>query len=169
MADYEYRVLPAPEKPRKMPGVKGNGERFARSLQELMNEMGADGWEYQRADILPCSERHGITGSHTVYRSVLVFRRPRDAQGGPAVTLPGATAEHDPAVPPLEVPPPDPSQTESAPRAEPLTSTATQDAPQDAGDTTPETGDTAADAGDNAPDAGDETAETPSGEDPSRG
>lgn len=77
MTGYEYKVVPAPAKGRKGPGVKGPEARFAHGLQELMNEMGAAGWEYQRADILPSTERQGLTSSQTVYRSVLVFRRLR--------------------------------------------------------------------------------------------
>ena len=42
-----------------------------------MNSISADGWEYLRAETLPSDERQGLTGSQTVYRDVLVFRRPR--------------------------------------------------------------------------------------------
>ncbi|WP_306152655.1 DUF4177 domain-containing protein [Roseovarius sp. MMSF_3281] len=76
MTAYEYRVIPAPAKGRKAQGVKGADARFAHALQEAMNEQAAHGWEYQRSDILPSEERQGLTSSHTVYRSVLVFRRP---------------------------------------------------------------------------------------------
>ncbi len=41
-----------------------------------MNEMGGDGWEYLRADTLPCEERQGLTGKTVKYHSMLVFRRP---------------------------------------------------------------------------------------------
>jgi hypothetical protein len=75
MTAYEYRVIPAPSKGRKAQGVKGADARFAHGLQEVLNEQAADGWDYQRSDILPCEERQGLTSSHTVYRSVLVFRR----------------------------------------------------------------------------------------------
>lgn len=76
MTYFEYKVLPAPAKGKKAPGVKSPGARFAFALQELMNEMGSEGWEYLRADILPSEERQGLTSTQTVYRSVLVFRRP---------------------------------------------------------------------------------------------
>ena len=75
MTGYEYRVIPAPTKGRKAQGIKGAEARFAHALQEIMNEEAAGGWEYQRSDILPSEERQGLTSSHTVYRSVLVFRR----------------------------------------------------------------------------------------------
>jgi hypothetical protein len=37
--------------------------------------MGADGWEFQRAETLPSQERSGLTSTVTTYRNVLVFRR----------------------------------------------------------------------------------------------
>ncbi len=77
MAGFEYKVVPAPGKGVKAKGVKTPEDRFAHGLQELMNELGAEGWEYQRADTLPSTERSGLTGHHTVWRHMLVFRRPR--------------------------------------------------------------------------------------------
>ncbi|UYV38958.1 DUF4177 domain-containing protein [Rhodobacteraceae bacterium D3-12] len=77
MTLYEYKVVPAPRKGVKSKGLKTNEARFSFAIQELMNEHGAEGWEYQRAETLPCDERQGLTGSHTVYRDMLVFRRPR--------------------------------------------------------------------------------------------
>lgn len=73
---YEYKVVPAPSKPRKASKVKGNEARFAHGLEALMNELAGEGWQYQRADILPSEERRGLRSAQTVYRSVLVFRRP---------------------------------------------------------------------------------------------
>ena len=72
---YEYKVIPAPAKGRKKRGIKGAEARFAHALESTMNELAADGWEFQRADILPSEERQGLTSTQTVYRSVLVFRR----------------------------------------------------------------------------------------------
>ncbi len=76
MTRYEYKVRPAPTKGLKGAGVKGAEARFAHGLEHLMNEMGTEGWEYVRSDILPSEERQGLTSTQTVYRSVLVFRRP---------------------------------------------------------------------------------------------
>jgi len=75
MSGWEYKVVPAPTKGVKGRGVKGPEGRFANALQGLMNEMGATGWEYQRAETLPSTERSGLTGSTTEWRNVLVFRR----------------------------------------------------------------------------------------------
>ncbi len=75
MTRYEYRVVPAPTRGRKARGVKRPEMKFSLALQDLMNQMGADGWEYQRAETLPSVERAGLTSTTTEWRNVLVFRR----------------------------------------------------------------------------------------------
>ncbi|MEM9580820.1 MAG: hypothetical protein AAF891_09045 [Pseudomonadota bacterium] len=76
MTRFEYKVIPAPLRGKRGKGVKGHDGKFAFALQGLMNDMGLDGWEYQRAETLPSEERSGLTGRTTVYRNMLVFRRP---------------------------------------------------------------------------------------------
>ena len=75
MSHWEYKVVPAPTKGVKDRGVKGPEGRFANALETLMNDLGAGGWEYQRAETLPSVARAGLTGSTTEWRNVLVFRR----------------------------------------------------------------------------------------------
>lgn len=75
MPKYEYKVVPAPVKGVKAKGLKGTQERFAHALSNLMNDLGADGWEYQRADTLPCEERQGLTGKTKTFQNMLIFRR----------------------------------------------------------------------------------------------
>lgn len=75
MQRYEYKVVPAPGRGEKVRGAKTGAERFAATVQTLMNSMGAEGWEYVRADTLPAEERTGFTGRTTVYHNLLVFRR----------------------------------------------------------------------------------------------
>nr|WP_229836497.1 DUF4177 domain-containing protein [Aliiroseovarius zhejiangensis] len=76
MQMFEYEAIPAPRKGKKARGVKTSEDRFAHAMTEVLNDMAADGWEYLRADTLPCDERSGFTGRTTVYQNVLVFRRP---------------------------------------------------------------------------------------------
>jgi len=78
MPRYEYKVIPAPSKGQKAKGVKAPEARFALTVEELLNRMGADGWEYLRAELLPSDERSGLTGTTVNWRNVLVFRRPKD-------------------------------------------------------------------------------------------
>lgn len=106
MQRYEYKVVPAPQKGTKAKGVKTAEGRFAASVEQLLNEMGQDGWEYQRAELLPSEERTGLTGSTVNWRNVLVFRR--------AIVTVDASA----------------SETEDAPTAKPVPGPDTVKAPE---------------------------------------
>ena len=53
MTRYEYKVVPAPGKAAKVKGVKSPEGRFAHSIEAVLNEMAADGWEFQRAELDP--------------------------------------------------------------------------------------------------------------------
>ncbi|SCM68544.1 hypothetical protein [Donghicola eburneus] len=75
MAQYEFRVIPAPTKGPKVPGLKTNEARYAHAVEELMNDLAQDGWMYHRADTLPMEVREGLRGTKTVFQSLLVFRR----------------------------------------------------------------------------------------------
>ncbi|KPP92036.1 MAG: hypothetical protein HLUCCA08_06875 [Rhodobacteraceae bacterium HLUCCA08] len=92
---FEYKVVPAPKKGRKARGVKGSDGRFAHALEHEMNRMGAEGWEFQRADTLPCEEREGLMGRTTLFQTMLVFRRPlaATADAAPAEEAPAALIE----------------------------------------------------------------------------
>ncbi len=76
MTRYEYKVVPAPTRGVKAKTARNPEDRFAHALTEVMNTLGAEGWEYVRCDTLPSDERTGLTGRTTVYRNLLVFRRP---------------------------------------------------------------------------------------------
>ena len=79
MARFEYKVVPAPSKMRRIKGLKTADDRFAVSVEMLMNELGAEGWEYQRAETLPCEERSGLRGRVSEsLKYMLVFRRSLD-------------------------------------------------------------------------------------------
>lgn len=75
MPNYEYKIVPAPKKGLKAKGLKTTDARFANAMMVEMNELGADGWEYQRSDTLPCEERSGLRGRSTTFLNMLVFRR----------------------------------------------------------------------------------------------
>ena len=117
MPQYEYKVVPAPAKGLKARGIKTPEARFAHSVESLLNTLGAEGWEYLRAELLPSDERSGLTGSTTNWRNVLVFRRvvasetemfqPRVLP--PVVALPEAIEETAPEATPDEMPAPDPA------------------------------------------------------------
>lgn len=75
MRNFEYKAVPAPTRGQKAKGVKTTEDRFALSITDVLNDMAEDGWEYIRAETLPCDERKGLTGTQTTYQNVLIFRR----------------------------------------------------------------------------------------------
>lgn len=76
MQTFEYKVVPAPNRSKRVKGVKGTAARFAAVLTETMNEQAADGWEYLRSDSMPVEEKPGLLKSRVeTYQTVLVFRR----------------------------------------------------------------------------------------------
>ncbi len=83
---FEYKVVPAPRRGEKARGAKTTVDRFAVALTRVMNEQARDGWEYIRADTLPCDERSGLTGTATHFQHLLVFRRALAAGAKPAVS-----------------------------------------------------------------------------------
>jgi hypothetical protein len=87
MSAFEYQVVPAPRRGKSGRGIKGGPAKFANAITDLMNEMGAQGWEYLRADTLPCEERQGLTSKTVKYHSMLVFRRATDPSGVDATML----------------------------------------------------------------------------------
>ena len=84
MQSYEYKVVPAPTKGIKERGARSVPERFGVALTGLLNGMAREGWEYQRADTLPCEERVGFTGRATTFQNMLVFRRALAVEAAPA-------------------------------------------------------------------------------------
>lgn len=110
MRKFEYKAMPAPNQGTKARGVKSTEDRFALSLTETLNEMAADGWEYVRAETLPCETRKGLTGTQTTYQNILIFRRLEAAVEPLAL---------DPAPRPLSRPEPEPVETEADVAPEP--------------------------------------------------
>ncbi len=109
MPRYEYKVVPAPQKGAKAKGAKTVEDRFAVSVEQVLNQMGQDGWEYQRAELLPSEERSGLTGSTVNWRNVLVFRRAVEDEPAPTVTeVPDETVMAQPIPGPSEVDAPAP-------------------------------------------------------------
>lgn len=108
MSEYEYRVVPAPARGVKAKGVRSAEARFSLALEQLMNEMGGEGWEYQRAETLPSIERSGLTSSTTEWRNVLVFRRAKPKAEAPMRTVKLLAEKEKPTprvAPPAESPP----------------------------------------------------------------
>ncbi|MFV0474886.1 MAG: DUF4177 domain-containing protein [Pikeienuella sp.] len=81
MAEYEYKTVAAPRRLRKTRGVRGPEALIAHAIGEIISAESASGWEYLRADSLPVEEGGGMfSRAATVWRAVLVFRRPMEKQ-----------------------------------------------------------------------------------------
>ncbi|WP_299403967.1 DUF4177 domain-containing protein [uncultured Roseobacter sp.] len=122
MPQYEYRVITAPNRGVKAKGIKTPEDRFSHALEEVMNQMAAEGWEYQRAETLPSVERSGLTSSTTSWRNVLVFRKQvAEIASQPQEEAEEAAEETDPirkepVIVPPKTPDDDASQSEGATR-----------------------------------------------------
>ncbi len=99
MTRYEYKVVPAPRKGTKTKDAKAADAKLAVSVEEIMNEMGNQGWYYLRSDTLPIEERSGLTGKTTTFQHLLVFVRERADQeqeapvAAPTITAPAPVIE----------------------------------------------------------------------------
>lgn len=98
MHQFEYKVVPAPDRGEKAKGARTPSDRFAQALTTVLNAMARDGWDYVRAEMLPSEERSGLTRRTTVYHNMLVFRR---------ALAPGAATEPAPAQRQLTASPPE--------------------------------------------------------------
>lgn len=78
MPRFEYKVIPAPRKGVPGKGMRGKTAKYANALSIIMNELGAEGWDYVRADTLPFEERSGLTSRIVTYQNMLIFRRQLD-------------------------------------------------------------------------------------------
>ncbi len=98
MGHYEYHVIPAPGRADKVRGARTVADRFAATLAQAMNALAVEGWEYVRADTLPCEDKGMFRGTSTHVHHLLVFRRyvmdQADARAfaAPAAAAPGAPA-----------------------------------------------------------------------------
>ena len=82
MTSYDYKVVPAPRRARKIKGVRGADELFATTLAEAINEVARQGWEYIRTETLVAEGpggwfRRGSASDHPV----MIFRRARESAG----------------------------------------------------------------------------------------
>lgn len=133
MQTYEYKAVPAPNRSKRVKGVKTTAGRFAALLTDTMNELAREGWEYMRSDSLPVEDKPGLLKSRVeTYQTMLVFRRPVIAvaetpmagyiEDQTEVIAPEPTPEPAAAVEPEPDPEPAvdwPAEPEPRPRAEP--------------------------------------------------
>ncbi|TCM84626.1 hypothetical protein [Rhodovulum steppense] len=78
MQQFEFAVLPAPGRVGRGGTLRGD-QAFSAALTEIMNEMGAGGWDFAGAETVPCRVGRWPL-SRRADRHVLVFRRARDSR-----------------------------------------------------------------------------------------
>jgi hypothetical protein len=82
MPYFDYKVVPAPRRMKKVRGVKTSDELFALTLAEAINEHARQGWEYVRAENLSAEEPAGwFRRGKADFHSVLIFRQSRETLG----------------------------------------------------------------------------------------
>ena len=73
MKKFEFKVVSAPDKAQKFSDLSQGEDAYNRTVANLMNELGSEGWEFSGAETFPEPKR--LFGGRAKTRSVLVFRR----------------------------------------------------------------------------------------------
>lgn len=79
MSYFDYKVVPAPQRVKKVRGVTGAADLFALTLTDAINEVARQGWEYVRAERMVAEAPGGfLRKAAASEQTMLVFRRPRE-------------------------------------------------------------------------------------------
>jgi hypothetical protein len=106
MTYYDYKVIPAPKRAKRVKGVHGAEDLFALTLTEAINEVARQGWEYVRAEHLPAEASRGwFRAPAAGEQTVLLFRRARDSAGPRLVAATRPDPATEPPVPEAPRPP----------------------------------------------------------------
>ena len=100
MQRYEFKAVPAPTRAPRARGLKTGADRLAHAVTRVLNEAGAEGWEYLRTETLPLEERGWLTGRAITAQTLMIFRRARPEAAAP---LPVAAPMEVPALAPNPV------------------------------------------------------------------
>lgn len=75
MSSYEFMVVPAPQKVRKLTGLEKDQDKFCATITDVITDQGLNGWEFMSVEVMP--QRSRIMGLFptTRMRSCLMFRR----------------------------------------------------------------------------------------------
>ncbi|MEM9320031.1 MAG: hypothetical protein AAGA70_13655 [Pseudomonadota bacterium] len=75
MSRYEFKVIPAPRKNRKLTDLTKNQDKFCATITDILTDMGLDGWEFVGAETLPYYQRRFGLFTRYQEKTCLVFRR----------------------------------------------------------------------------------------------
>ena len=100
---FEYAVIPAPTRTKRQKGVKTAAERLAFAMEDAINEMAEEGWEYLRTDTLTVEDKAGrFSKIVEKIETVLVFRQEkRERVASRSVTHADATPVEMPKAEPV--------------------------------------------------------------------
>ena len=101
MSYFDYKVVPAPQRVKKVRGVTGAADLFALTLTDAINEVARQGWEYVRAETMVAEAPGGfLRKAAASEQTMLVFRRPREQLSPRLAAAPETSAsEAAPAAP----------------------------------------------------------------------
>lgn len=98
MPHYEFKVVPAPDRVQPLEGRARPRDPFCDIVQALLNDLGAEGWDFVRAEHLRVRRSFWSFGPAVTERTLLIFRR--ETVAAEAETAEPA-APQDPAEPRL--------------------------------------------------------------------
>lgn len=75
MERYEYKVIAAPAEPALLDKLPRDADAFVVTLNVILDAAGLEGWDFLRAERLPCHTRRWFGRSRHEVRDMLVFRR----------------------------------------------------------------------------------------------
>ena len=75
MSSYEFQVVPAPERVRKLTDLKKDQDKFCATVTDVLTDMGLAGWEFVGAETLPFQQRRMLMFPRVADKTCLVFRR----------------------------------------------------------------------------------------------
>ncbi|MEM1272665.1 MAG: hypothetical protein AAGF88_02550 [Pseudomonadota bacterium] len=75
MSRYEFTVIPAPTRVRKLTDLTKGQDKFCATITDILTDMGLEGWDFMGAETLPYTRRRFIIFWQNAERTCLVFRR----------------------------------------------------------------------------------------------
>ena len=80
MDKFEYKLVKTPAKRTRYTGLSKSDDPFAITLMDAMNQIGSDGWQFVRQEIMT-ETRRKFLGRKNIEHVYMVYRRPLRANG----------------------------------------------------------------------------------------
>ena len=75
MTRYEFKVLPAPRRAKRLKGLTRGDNRFCATITEFLNENSLEGWEFIGFETMPLEQRRFLFLTYFSECACLIFRR----------------------------------------------------------------------------------------------